>query len=40
MNVDWINVAQDKAQWWDMWTRQWTYGFHKGGRFVDQDSSY
>jgi hypothetical protein len=38
--VDWIKLAQDGVQLWDLWTRLWTSRFHKSKRFCDQLSNY
>jgi hypothetical protein len=35
--VNWIQLAQDRVQWWAFAKRWWTFGFHKESRiFFDK----
>jgi hypothetical protein len=35
--ANWFQLAQDRVQWWILWTQWWTFRFHKESRiFFDK----
>jgi len=35
--ANWIQLAQDRVQWWALWTWWWNFRFHKKSRiFFDK----
>jgi hypothetical protein len=35
LGYDWIHLAEDRDPWRALWTRQWIFGLHKYGEFLE-----